>query len=409
MVMQIRWILVVSVLSACGSFWHRNGAHEGPLECTEGDRSWIRAPGDLPHKTGQQSVLGVSHWDVDDSEARRLAVREAKVRMAEALNTSIVSASMLRRDVSDRVESRFVSMLSMFASADIKLVKAQPIKQCVVERNEADVRSYRAYVVLLVDTEASLVKNKQAIADELETAVDQVAKALEPKLRTLAGMAMIPYAGSFWIDSTEVTNEKYQECVLARVCTAPQLKRSPAFADPQQPVVGVTFQEAVQYCKWRRKRLPTPEEWILAAYGDNNNPYPWGADPPDCKLAHYARGERFGCGSGHSARVGRYLHGATREGVLDMEGNVAEFTNPVLNQMEAAGVVIAGTTWKDPKVGRRLCDLLVMRTRETTDSGLRCLSDWSRAPETWKKLMPIGMRAFDTVGFRCAATTHPAD
>jgi hypothetical protein len=39
-------------------------------------------------------------------------------------------------------------------------------------------------------------------------------------------------------------------------------------AHPDEPAVHVTFDEAVQYCKWAGKRLPTEEEWIIAAYNE---------------------------------------------------------------------------------------------------------------------------------------------
>ena len=41
------------------------------------------------------------------------------------------------------------------------------------------------------------------------------------------------------------------------------------------PAVHVTYKDALAYAEWKKKRLPTREEWVLAAFGQNKNSFPW--------------------------------------------------------------------------------------------------------------------------------------
>lgn len=102
-----------------------------------------------------------------------------------------------------------------------------------------------------------------------------------------------------WIDSfllaaTQVTNEEYGQFLRATESTSPPFWNDPNFNHPRQPVAGVSWHEAVCYCKWlssqtgRRFRLPTEAEWERAARGGlEQKQFPWGDDPPQ-SLPNYA-------------------------------------------------------------------------------------------------------------------------
>jgi formylglycine-generating enzyme required for sulfatase activity len=91
---------------------------------------------------------------------------------------------------------------------------------------------------------------------------------------------------------------------------------------PNWPVVHVTWYQADAYCKWAGGRLPTEEEWERSARGPNGMKYPWGKDDIDPSLANYN-----GSKVGHATPVGLYPCGVSAEGLLDMVGNVWEWTS----------------------------------------------------------------------------------
>lgn len=133
------------------------------------------------------------------------------------------------------------------------------------------------------------------------------------------------FVNAFQISQYEITNAQYNGCVNAGVCQAAGRNISDSslpykreyFAD-NFPVVGVGWQDAATFCAWSGGRLPSEEEWEKAARGANDQRrYPWGNefDPARANL-----------GSGYPAAVGSYPSGASPYGVMDMAGNVFEWT-----------------------------------------------------------------------------------
>lgn len=98
----------------------------------------------------------------------------------------------------------------------------------------------------------------------------------------------IPAAPPFRIGRTPVTNDEYAPCVESGRVAAPPWWTDPAFSAPRQPVVGVTWDDAMAYCAFLSEkvgglwRLPTEAEWELAAGGGLVRPRTaWGdAIPP---------------------------------------------------------------------------------------------------------------------------------
>ena len=92
---------------------------------------------------------------------------------------------------------------------------------------------------------------------------------------------------AFQLGRTPVTNLEYAPFVVSGRAAAPPWWNDPGFCAPAQPVVGVTWSEAMDYCAWLGEtsggnwRLPTETEWEWAACGGLAQPRTaWGETVP---------------------------------------------------------------------------------------------------------------------------------
>jgi len=87
------------------------------------------------------------------------------------------------------------------------------------------------------------------------------------------------------------------------------------------PIVSVSWQDAWSYAKWVGKYLPTEAEWEKAARGTDGRIWPWGNEWDQKKLNSVEGGP---C---RTVSVGSYPEGASPSGVMDMAGQVWEWTD----------------------------------------------------------------------------------
>lgn len=90
------------------------------------------------------------------------------------------------------------------------------------------------------------------------------------------GPEHVVYLDAYYIDKYEVTNEQYQKFVSETGHCQPRCWNDVRFNRPNQPVVGVTWEDATAYAQWAGKRLPTEAEWEKAARGTDKRLWPWG-------------------------------------------------------------------------------------------------------------------------------------
>jgi len=99
-------------------------------------------------------------------------------------------------------------------------------------------------------------------------------------------------------------------------------------ARPNHPVVGISWYEATAFCRWLTQYLsdgfeyclPSEAEWEYVARGTTRRTYAWGDEEPDGERAN------FNMIYNGTTAVGCFPGGATPEGLLDMTGNVWEWT-----------------------------------------------------------------------------------
>jgi len=145
----------------------------------------------------------------------------------------------------------------------------------------------------------------------------------------------------FYLDEHEVTNEEYRRylnglepamrrrAVPRRLLPGAGEQTAPLWTEladgtwifpesaARHPVTGISFLDAEAYASWAAKRLPTPAEWERAARGLDARDYPFGMEL-----------DRNACNAhtGIVAELGSFPRDRSPFGVLDLGGNVSEWT-----------------------------------------------------------------------------------
>ena len=136
---------------------------------------------------------------------------------------------------------------------------------------------------------------------------------------------------SFYIDVYEITNAQYNKFIKETGYNEPIFWEDPDFNAPDQPVVGVTWYDAMNYAIWAEKRLPTEAEWAYAVRGgQTNKKFPWGDSEPDRPDidGNYITSQYVGIngsadGYRYTAPVGSFPPNGY--GLYDLAGNVREW------------------------------------------------------------------------------------
>jgi eukaryotic-like serine/threonine-protein kinase len=232
---------------------------------------------------------------------------------------------------------------------------------------------------------------------------------------------------SFCLDKTEVTTRRYLACANGGHCEkAPNTVSWPDITPADQNLYGgfcnashedradhpmncVSWSMSNGFCKYEGARLPTEAEWEFAARGPKQLDYPWGEEPPSAdrlnacgtECAHWFATKAhekhypvmYDASDGYegTAPVGSFPAGASAAGVLDLAGNVLEWTADWYGPYASAEKAVVDP--KGPETGQER----VVRGGAFNSSD----ANWARPAYRWKTNPETYNHG---IGFRCAAS-----
>jgi len=218
---------------------------------------------------------------------------------------------------------------------------------------------------------------------------------------------------AFCIDLSEVTVAQYDACAKEGKCAPPSKTIEWSGAQSHEhavwdgfcnegkpdraahPMNCVTWEEARVFCKSHDKRLPSEEEWEMAARGAEARVFPWGGQAPfstllnACGTECAAKGKLLDIewsalyqgddGWVGTAPVRSYPAGRSPEGVFDLGGNVSEWTSSAFCPYPGSNCAselkaTRGSSWTSDEIreARATARAKASPTARTADLGFRC-------------------------------------
>lgn len=187
---------------------------------------------------------------------------------------------------------------------------------------------------------------------------------------------------SFFMDRLEVTNESYLRYLQTTGAPRPAHWKNGSYPEGQAqfPVVNVSWDAAKSFAEWAGKRLPSEAEWEYAARSSDGRLYPWGngwLDDSGRLRANAGQSKE-----GRITRGGAFPAGESPFGVLDMSGNVWEWTSDKLlsyadgsTQLAPGRVIRGGAFDVAPEQSTTTYRGVLPAEKGYEKTGFRCVRD----------------------------------
>ncbi len=191
----------------------------------------------------------------------------------------------------------------------------------------------------------------------------------------------------FAMDLTPVTNAQFAEFMRGAVyqpvhaCNFLKhwVNHAPPAGREDHPVVYVDLEDARSYARWRGKRLPTEEEWQLAALGFDGRSYPWGGEPAA------SRTDLANINGTGTTPVTQFPNGRSPFGIYDLCGNTWEWTESERHDGVNRFAIIRGGSY-----------YTLGGSRWYADTGPKTAAFAAKFMLSWP-----GLDRCATIGFRC--------
>jgi iron(II)-dependent oxidoreductase len=213
-----------------------------------------------------------------------------------------------------------------------------------------------------------------------------------PPVTIPGGTALSPAAvpvdlPSLRVSRFEITNAEYERFVAETGHRPSHFAGHPEIARPSYPVVGVSWDDAMDFCRHYGLSLPMETQWDWMARGKEQRTYAWGDETPGSDHANL--GAETCCGPNDidgfagTAPVGSFPKGDTPEGVSDLTGNVWEWVDGWYEEglVDSAGKerkfrVLRGGAWNSDDAHLRASYRLGYRGdfRYAANGGFRCVA-----------------------------------
>jgi formylglycine-generating enzyme required for sulfatase activity len=155
---------------------------------------------------------------------------------------------------------------------------------------------------------------------------------------------------SFYIDRTPVTNAEFRKFVAASNYNPQDAQnflrdwKDGTYPNgwDNKPVTWVSLEDARAYAKWAGKRLPHEWEWQYAAQSSDGRTYPWG----NTWNASALPAPDWGPEMRPLPDVGGFPNGGSAFGVLDLIGNVSQWTDEYQDPHTRAAIIRGGAVYQ---------------------------------------------------------------